>query len=53
MEQRRFKNRLEQAEWVAAQRGWGPMTPEEKADLDDAVRMVTNLKEEKADAVLN
>ena len=43
MEERKFKNRTERAEWLDAQRGWGPLTAEEKAILDDAVRMVTNL----------
>jgi len=43
MEERKFKNRTERAEWLDAQRGWGPMTEEEKAILDDAVRFVTNL----------
>jgi hypothetical protein len=43
MEERQFKNRREQADWVAEQRGWGPLTEEDKAALDDIVRMVTNL----------
>ena len=43
MDERKFKNRTERAEWLDAQRGWGPMTEEEKAILDDAVRFVTNL----------
>jgi hypothetical protein len=43
MEERRFKNRRELAEWLDAQRGWGPLTEEEDAILDDAVRFVTNL----------
>ena len=43
MEEKKFKNRTERAEWLDAQRGWGPLTEEEKAILDDAVRMVTNL----------
>ena len=43
MEERKFKNRTERAEWLDAQRGWGPLTEEEKAILDDAVRLVTNL----------
>jgi len=43
MEERKFKNRRERAEWLDAQRGWGPLTEEDKIALDDAVRMVTNL----------
>jgi hypothetical protein len=43
MEPRRFKNRSEQIDWYAEQRGWGPLTEEDKAALDDAVRMITNL----------
>ena len=43
MEEKKFKNRREQADWVAKQRGWGPLTEEEKIILDDAVRMITNL----------
>ena len=43
MEEKKFKNRRERLEWLDAQRGWGPLTEEEKAILDDAVRMVTNL----------
>lgn len=43
METRRFKNRFEQIEWYAQQRGWGPLTEEDIAALDDAVRMITNL----------
>ena len=44
MEELKFKNRTERLEWLDAQRGWGPLTEEEKAILDDAIRMVTNLK---------
>ena len=44
MEQtRRFATRTEQANYYAKLRGWGPLTEEEKAILDDAVRMVTHL----------
>lgn len=44
MEQtRQFKTRTEQVNWYNQQKGWGPLTEEEKAILDDAVRMVTNL----------
>ena len=43
MEERKFKNRSEQVEWVAQQKGWGPLTEEDIAALDDAVRMITNL----------
>jgi hypothetical protein len=38
-----FKNRREQIEWYEKQMGWGPLTEEDKAAIDDAVRMVTNL----------
>ena len=38
-----FKTRFEQMEWYAKQRGWKPLTEEEKAELDDIVRAVTNL----------
>lgn len=34
---------LERAKMVARQKGWGPLTEEEKKALDDIVRMVTNL----------
>ncbi len=40
---KQFKNRREQIEWYNKQRGWGPLTEEEKLIIDDAVRMVTNL----------
>jgi hypothetical protein len=43
MEERKFKNRREQADYYAKLRGWGPLTEEDKAAIDDAVRMVTNL----------
>lgn len=43
MEERKFKNRREQADYYAKLRGWGPLTEEDKIALDDAVRMVTNL----------
>ena len=43
MEEKKFKNRRERAEWLDAQRGWGPLTEEDKIALDDAVRMITNL----------
>ena len=43
MEERRFKGRLEEVEWLDSQKGWGPLTEEDKAALDDAVRMITNL----------
>ena len=43
MEERKFKNRSERMKWVAEQRGWGPLTEEDKIALDDIVRMVTNL----------
>ncbi|MBR1410229.1 MAG: hypothetical protein IJ580_03940 [Prevotella sp.] len=34
---------LQRAKMVAAQKGWGPLTEEEKKALDEIVRMVTNL----------
>jgi len=43
MEEKKFKNRRERLEWLDAQKGWGPLTEEDKIALDDAVRMVTNL----------
>ena len=43
MEERKFKGRLEEAAWIAQQKGWGPLTEEDKAALDDAVRMITHL----------
>ena len=43
MEEKKLKNRREQADYYAKLRGWGPLTEEDKTALDDAVRMVTNL----------
>ena len=43
MEEKKFKNRREQADWIAKQRGWGPLTEEDKIALDDAVRLITSL----------
>ncbi len=43
METRQFKTRSEHIAWVAQQKGWQPLTEEDKAALDDAVRMITNL----------
>ena len=43
MEEMRFKNRTERLKWLDAQRCWGPLTEEEKAILDDSVRLITNL----------
>ena len=43
METRNFKNRLEEAKWIAEQNGWEPMTAEEREELDDIVRSFTNL----------
>ncbi len=43
METKKFKNRREQADYYAQLRGWKPLTEEEKAELDDAIRMITNL----------
>ena len=34
---------LERAKIVAAQKGWGPLTEEEKKEIDDLVRSFTNL----------
>ncbi len=34
---------LERARLIARKKGWGPLTEEEKKELDDVVRMVTNL----------
>ena len=44
METRKFKNRREQADYYAQLRGWEPLTEEDRAAIDDAVRMVTNLE---------
>lgn len=43
MEETKFKNRREQADYYAKLRGWGPLTDEDRAAIDDAVRLVTNL----------
>ncbi len=43
MEERKFKSWLDRAEWVAEQRGWEPLTEEDRMAIDDAVRSVTNL----------
>ena len=40
---RKFSGRLEEARWIGEQMGWGPLTEEDKAALDDAVRSITNL----------
>lgn len=53
MEQKKFKGRLEEIEWKDAQNGWDTLSEEDKADLDDAVRMVTNLKNNNSSEVLN
>lgn len=42
-ETRKFATRTEMVNWYNEQKGWGPLTEEEEAILDDAVRMVTNL----------
>lgn len=34
---------LERARKIAELKGWGPLSAEEKKELDEAVRMVTNL----------
>lgn len=44
MEGKTFKNWLERADWVAQQKGWEPLTEEDREAIDDAVRMVTNLE---------
>lgn len=51
MEQKRFKNRREQADYYAQLRGWKPLSEAEKAELDDAIRMVTNLEPKKKNEV--
>lgn len=43
MDEIKFNTRSEQIAWVAQQKGWEPLTEEDKAALDDAVRMITNL----------
>lgn len=43
MEAKMFKTRTELVNWYNAQKGWGPLTKEEEAILDDAVRLVTHL----------
>ena len=43
MEDKKFKSWLDRAEWVAQQKGWEPLTEEDKEAIDDAVKMVTNL----------
>lgn len=53
MEEIKFKNRREQADYYAKLRGWGPLTEEEKVLLDDAVRLVTNLDSEPRYALPN
>ena len=40
---RKFATRTEQVNWYNQQKGWGPLTEEDKKVLDDAVRLVTNL----------
>ena len=42
-EEKKFKNRSEQRDYYAKLRGWKPLSYEEKLELDEAVRMVTNL----------
>ena len=53
METRKFKNRREQADYYAQLRGWKPLTEEDRAAIDDAVRMVTNLKPKSDNALPN
>lgn len=43
MEELQFKTRGEQSDYYAKLRGWEPLTDEDKAALDDAVRLVTHL----------
>ena len=40
---RKFATRTEQVNWYNQQKGWTPLTEEDKKVLDDAVRLVTNL----------
>ena len=37
-----FKTRTEQVGWYEKQFGWKPLTDEDRAAIDDAMRMVTN-----------
>ena len=53
METKKFKNRREQADYYAKLRGWKPLTDEEKAELDDAIRMITNLDNHLHNEILN
>ncbi len=53
VEARKFKNRREQADYYAQLRGWKPLTEEDRAAIDDAVRMVTNLKPKMDNALPN
>jgi hypothetical protein len=53
MEPRKFKNRREQADYYAHLRGWQPLTDEEKAELDDAIRMITNLDNQSHNEIHN
>ena len=43
MEERKFKTRGEQMEYYANLRGWEPLTAEDEAALDDAIRLITHL----------
>lgn len=43
MEEMKFKTRSEKIAWYEQQMGWGPLTDEDRAAIDDAVRTVTNL----------
>jgi hypothetical protein len=43
MNEREFKTRGELVDWYNQQKGWGPLTEEDKAILDDAVRLITHL----------
>ena len=43
MEEKNFKNRLEEAQWIGLQNGWEPLTEDEKVELDDLVKSFTNL----------
>lgn len=42
-EKPKFKTRTERVEWYEKKMGWKPLTKEQEAILDDAVRMITNL----------
>ncbi|MBQ3658094.1 MAG: hypothetical protein II956_14830 [Bacteroidales bacterium] len=53
METKKFKTRREQVDYYAQLRGWKPLTEKEKAELDDAIRLITNLKDKPHNEILN